>query len=262
MKKLIKSVLRLVTVIVVVLVIGVIVIDLFADDAVRKAVESAASEELEVDVRMEKTRLSILGGSLSLHNVIVGNPPGYQTERLLVLDRGDIEVNARSLLSDEVHIKNITLSGMDVLIEQKGLGSNLHEVLQTLAEDEHSGKQLYVEKLEIKDVTVRVKLVAIPGQVDVAPLKLAPIIMTDLGRDEKMDTAALVGKIVLAVAGGIAEQGAGILPKEMIDGLGSVLDTVVDLGKIILGTGAEGVPDIGRGITESLKDLLKPKDEQ
>lgn len=260
MTKLIRSIVRLVTVLIVVLVIGVIGIDLFADGTVRKAVDGAARDALKVDVQTDKASLSILGGSLSLRDVVVGNPPGYQTERLLKLDRGDIKVNTRSLLSDEVHIKDITLSGMDVLIEQKGLGSNLHEVLQTLAEDERSGKQLYVDKLEIRDITVRVKLLPIPGQVDIVPLKLTPIVMTNLGRNERLDTAALVSKIILAVAGGIAEQGKGILPKEMVDGLGTVLDTAIDL---ILGTGREGIEDIRKGITEGLKGiLLKPREEE
>ena len=262
MTKLIKSIVRFVTVLIVLLVIAVIGVDLFADGTVRRAVDGAAAKALKVDVQTETAKLSIFGGSLSLQNVVVGNPPGYQTERLLKLDQGNVEVNTRSLLSDEVHIKNITLSGMDILIEQKGLGSNLHEVLKTLAEDDHSGKQLYVDKLRIEDITVRVKLLPIPGQVDIVPLKLTPITMTDLGRDERLDTAALVTKIVVALAMGIAEQGAGILPNEMLDGLGTVLDTAVDLGKIILGTGHEGIEDISKGITNGLKDLLKPKKQQ
>ena len=69
-------------------------------------------------------------------------------------------------------------------------------------------------------------------------------------------------KIVVALAMGIAEQGAGILPNEMLDGLGTVLDTAVDLGKIILGTGHEGIEDISKGITNGLKDLLKPKKQE
>lgn len=261
-KKIFKFLVRSFAGLGVLLVVAVIAVDLLADGAVRKAIERAGGKAMKVDLHAEKAKLSILGGSLSLENVTVGNPPGYKTQSLLELKEGDIEVNAKSLLSEEVHIKSIRLTGMDMMLEQKGLGSNLHEVLQTLLESEHSGKQLYVDRLEMSDITVRIKLIPIPGQVDAMPLKLTPIVMTDLGRNEKMDTAALVGKIVLALAGGIADQGAGILPKEMVNGLGSVLDTAVDLGKIIFGTRNQNIENIGKGITEGLKGLLKPKEEQ
>ncbi len=262
MAKIIKWIWRLIVVLLLVLFAGAVAVNLLADEAVRNAVERAGTKALKVDVQTTKAKLSILVGSLHLEDVTVGNPPGYKTDRLLTLREGEIEVNAKSLLGDEIHIKDIQLRGMDVLIEQKGLGSNLHEVLKTLSEEVQSDKRLYVDKLEITDITVEVKLLAVPGQVDRVPLKLSPIVMTNLGRDEKLDTAALVGKIVLALAGGIAEQGAGILPKEMIDSLGSVLDTAIDLGRIILGTRQKDVENIGKGITEGLKDLLKPKKEQ
>lgn len=262
MAKLIKSILRLIVVLLVLIVAGVIAVDLLADGAVRNAVERAGTKALKVDLQTGRAKLSILGGSLHLEDVVVGNPEGYQTDRLMTVKDGDIEVNARSLLGDEIHIKEIQLRGVDVLIEQKGLGSNLHEVLKTLSEEVQSEKQLYVDRLEITDITVEVKLMAVPGQVDKVPLKLSPIVMTNLGRDERMDTAALVGKIVLALAGGIAEQGAGILPKGMIDSLGTVLDTAIDIGRIIFGTRKEEIENIGKGITEGLKGLLKPQDQQ
>jgi len=258
MAKLIKSILRLIVVLLVLIVVGVIAVDLLADGAVQSAVERAGTKALKVDLQTGKAKLSILGGSLHLDDVIVGNPQGYQTDRLMTVKNGDIEVNARSLLGDEIHIKEIQLRGVDVLIEQKGLGSNLHEVLKTLSEEVQSEKQLYVDRLEITDITVEVKLLAIPGQVDKVPLKLSPIVMTDLGRDERMDTAALVGKIVLALAGGIAEQGAGILPKEMIDSLGTVLDKAIDIGRIIFGTRKEEI----QNITEGFKSLFKSKTQE
>ena len=96
-------------------------------------------------------------------------------------------------------------------------------------------------------------------------LKLAPIKMTDLGKNEKLDTATLMTKIMLAVAAGIAQQGSDVLPKEMIGGLTSVLDTAIDLGRIIFGTGqgaGEGIQKGVEGITEGLKGILTPKQDK
>jgi hypothetical protein len=44
----------------------------------------------------------------------------------------------------------------------------------------------------------------------------------------------------------------------MISGLSSVLDKAIDIGRIIFGNGKNSAEQIGRGITEGLKDIVKP----
>ena len=89
--------------------------------------------------------------------------------------------------------------------------------------------------------------------------------MTDLGGDNKLDVAALSGKILVALAGGIAEQGAGVLPDEIIGPLSDQLKRLGGLSGALLDEGArilkEGT-DLGKDITEGLKGLLKPKEKK
>jgi len=265
MRKLLKSLKALVVVVVVVAIAAIVAVKLFAGGAVRMAVETAGTKALSVGVELDGAGLSLLGSSVSLRDLTVANPAGYQHNTLLKLSRGDIEVQTRSLLTHEVLIRDMQLDGMDLVLEQRGLGNNLQDIIKAAKrKSEPSGKRLYVDNLELKNVTVNVKLLPLPGKADTMTLKLAPIKMTDLGRNEKLDVTALTSKIILAVAGGIAEQGADELPKEMISGLTTVLDTALDLGKVILDTGAgegiqKGVEDIGKGVTEGLKGILKPK---
>jgi hypothetical protein len=267
MRKLLRSLRVLVVVVVIVAIAAVAAVRLFAGSAVRVAVETAGTKALNVGVELGGARLSLLGGSVGLRDLTVANPAGYQHDTLLKLSRGDIEVQTKSLLTDEVLIRDMQLDGMDLVLEQRGLGNNLQDIIKAAQrKGEPSGKRLYVDNLELTNVTVNVKLLPVPGKADTMTLKLAPIKMTDLGRNETLDVATLTSKIILAVAGGIAEQGTDVLPKEMISGLTSVLDTALDLGKVILDTGAgttegiqKGVEDIGKGITEGLKGVLKPK---
>ena len=65
--------------------------------------------------------------------------------------------------------------------------------------------------------------------------KLEPITMTDVGRHERLDTPALIIKIVLAVATAVAEQSGDVLPMEMIGDLSGILDKAIDLGRVIFG---------------------------
>ncbi len=256
MKKLVRSIVRLVMVLVVGVVVGAVALSLLADHAVRVAVEKASSKALDVPVDVEKVHLSIIGGTLGLQDMTVANPPGYQQEILLDLNRGDIQINTGSLLSDVVTITNIKLDGMKVALEQKGLANNLREVIESLRRNEaSSGKRLQVDRLEITNITVTIKLLPIPGQLDTLSLKLAPIEMTNLGRSEPLDIATLTTTILLAVAEGITEQGGDVLPGDMVTGLSSVLDTAFDIGRVIFGNGPDSKQS-GGGIAEGLEGIL------
>ncbi len=266
MKKTLKALRVILLVIIILIAVIVVAVNLFADYAVRVGIETAATKTLNVAVSVSNVDLSIMGGKLALQNLLISNPPGYQHDKLLELKNAEIEVKVKSLLSDVVKIREIKLDGVDVVLEQRGIsGNNLQDIIKTISggpkdkdKPETSGKKLHIDNLEISNVTVKVKLLPVPGKADTITLKLSPIKMTNLGGDNKLDTAALSGKILLAIANGVAEQGVGVLPKDMVDTITSTLGKTIDLSKGII----EGTEDIGKEITEGLKGLLKPRDEE
>jgi hypothetical protein len=277
MKKLRKVLTIILVVIVALIVVAVVLVNLFADRAVKIGIETAGTKALNVGVSVDDVKLSIMAGKLALGNLVINNPPGYQYDKLLRLQNAKIEVDIRSLLSDTVNIKEIKLDGAEVTLEQKGItGNNLQDIIKSLpsapkteAGAQPSGKKLHIANLELSNVTVKAKLLPIPGKVDTVTLKLAPIKMTNLGGDNKLDTAALSSKILWAIADGVAKQGAGILPDEMLGSLKSTLAKTAELGKEVLKTGEslgkdviKTTEDLGKGVTEGLKDLLKPKKEE
>jgi hypothetical protein len=266
MKKSLK-VLRIVLLAVVVLiVVGVVLVHLFADRALKIGIETAATKTLNVGVSVEDVDLSIIGGKVRLQNLVIDNPKGYQHTKLLELKDARIAVNVKSLLSDVVNIKDIKLVGANVVLEQKGISqNNLNEVIKSIPskdDAEPSGKKLHIDNLELSEVTVKVKLLPLPGRADTIPLKLSPIRMTDLGSDDKLDVAMLSSKILLAIAGGIAEQGAGILPDEIIGPLTGELKRLGAASEALLKEGVgilEEGTDLGKDIGEGLKGLFGPK---
>ena len=281
MKKSLK-VLRIVLLVVVAVVVAVgAAIYFFADRALKMGIEMAGSKALNVGVSVGDVDLSILGGSVGFQNLVIDNPKGYEHDKLLKLKDAHIAVRVKSLLSDVVNIKEIKLVGADVVLEQKGLSNNLQDIVKSMPakeeqKEEPSGKKLHIDNLELTEVKVKVKLLPLPGRVDTIPLTLSPIRMKDLGSDDKLDAAMLSSKILLAIAGGIAEQGAGILPDEIIGPLtgelkrlgaasavllkegGKVLEGGVDLGK----GAVEGGKDIGKDITKGIGGLFKPKKKE
>ncbi len=277
MKKTLKA-LRIVLLVIVILVVAVVVVvGLFANRAVKIGIEAAATKTLNVGVTIDDVDLSIMGGKLALQNLLINNPPGYEHDKLLELKDAKIAVDIKSLLSDVVHIREIKLDGVDVVLEQRGIsGNNLQDVIKAIpsgaeaqGEPEAAGKKLHIDNLEISNVTVKVKLLPVPGKADTVTLKLSPIKMTNLGSDNKLDTAALSGKILLAIARGVAEQGIGVLPKEMVDTMKLTLGKTIDVSKMVIEGGEDigkglikGTEDVGRGIAEGLKGLLRPKKEE
>jgi uncharacterized protein involved in outer membrane biogenesis len=272
MKKLMKRV-RSVVVLLLVLIVVVIVaaaaaVFVFADRVVRSAVESAGTKTLNVPVKVGDADVSILDGTVDLRDISVANPPGFEGSTLLKLQQVNIAADAHSLLTNEVIIKDMKLDRMEVFVEQRGLQNNLYDVIRPLREPhEPTGRSLLIDSLELTNITVHVSMAAIPGQPPSADFTLDKITMADLGRNEKIDTAVLIGKILLAVAAGVAEKGGRILPKETVGEISGILDKAFDIGKTILapgGTGPDGKPQesLGQSVTEGLQNLLGGKKKE
>ena len=254
------KILRVIVLAILVLIAVIVVaVNLFADHAVRAGIETAATKTLNVEVSVSDVDLSIMAGKLVLQNLSIGNPPVYQHDKLLILRNTEIEVEAKSLLSDVVNIRQIRIDHIDVIIEQHSVSeNNLHDVLQTASEITDEWKKLRIDNLEISDITVKVDLMTNSGQTEPITLVLSPIRMTNLGRDNKMDIAALLKKIIFAIADSVVEEGIGVLPTDIVGTMTSTLSKTINLGTRIM----EGKEDIGREITEGLKNLLKPGKEE
>ena len=274
MKRALK-ILYVILIVVVVLVAGAVVaVGLFANSALKFGIETAGTKALNVGVKVGAVDLSILGGSLGIENLVIDNPPGYQNKTLLELGQGRVAVDIGSLLSDTVNIKEVKLDSVNVTLEQRGIsGNNLQDIIKSLPQGEGpeaepqkaepSGKKLRIGTLELTNITVKAKLLPVPGKSDTVTLKLAPIVMKDLGSDNKMDVAKLSGKILLAIAAGIAEQGAGLLPEDMTSAMKTTLDETMKLGKTAVDGGKkviDGGTDAGKKIIDGLGGLLKKKE--
>ena len=116
MRKRRKSLKLIVGTVLILALVAIVGVNLLADSAVRVAVETAGTKALSVGVDLDAAKLSITGGALTLHDLTVANPPGYQHDTLLKLRQGDVQVQTKTLLSDEVQIKDIQLDGMDLVI--------------------------------------------------------------------------------------------------------------------------------------------------
>jgi len=271
--------LKVIVVIVVVLALLVAAIQLFGGAAVKVGVEKAGSKAMQVPVEVDDISFSLLGGTVNIRGLIVGNPPDYKIKNLLEVGNLYADADVKSFLSDTARIKHIKLDNMTMSIEQKGLTNNLKEVLDNLPKPEETGtksppveksdskeKNLRIDTLEITGVKVKVRLLPLPGEGENAvELTLAPIKMTDLGTDDNLSMAELTGKILLAVAKGVAESGAGLLPEGLVgditDALGEHGAAALEKSKEVLDKGKKLGEDIIKEGGDVLKGLFKSKDK-
>ncbi len=237
---------------------------------IKSGIEKAASSALGVPVTIKSIDLSILRGRVSINGLVVKNPQGYANETLLELGKATVNLDIGSLMSDTVKIQLVKLDDTKLTIEQKGLSNNLKEILNNLPKEEKKaepqpekeGKNLHINHLEITSTNVRVKLLPIPGKSDTISLKLDPIIMDNLGTDKKLSIGILTAKVLKAIATGVAKQGAGVLPDDMVKGIGSSLDKAAEIGKTATEEGKkmlEKTKGSGKDAMEGVKGLLQQK---
>jgi len=251
-------------------VVLVVAFYLFGENAIKGAVEKAASEALGVAVTIKDVDLSVLRGGVGIEGLVVKNPKGYANENLLELGEGRVVVNIGSLLGDTVKIREIKLDGAKLTMEQKGLTNNLKEIIDRLpkgqkAGEQPAGKKLHIDKLEITNTNVKVKLLPVPGKSDTVSMKIDPIVMEDLGSDNKLSMGVLSARILTAMATGVAKQGAGVLPDDMVKGIGSALGATIDMGKEATKEGQkllDTTTGAGKEVLGGLKDLLGGKKKE
>ena len=248
--------------VVLVLILALLGVTVFANQTVGKAISAGASKALGVDVTVGDVSLSLLKGEIELNDLIIDNPKGYNHKTFLTLGQAHIAVNTKSLLSDTVEITAITLDGVDVVMEQKGLTNNVQDLVETINNNsqpgkEPSGKKLVINTLDITSTSVKVKLLPVPGKADTLTFKLAPIRLKNLGENKVMDTSAVTSRIILALAGGIVEQGLDILPKDLLETTGKALGATAQLGVQLINTGGKAGGEVVKGVGRLGGGLIK-----
>ena len=211
----------------------VVTLGFFADQAIESAIEVAGSEALGLCLEIAEVDLSLFSGGLSLRGLVIYNPDGYQHKKLLELESGLIQIRIKSLMADTIFIKTIKLKGVDLVVEQKGLTSNLQEVMDMIEMSkatELARKKLEIDVLEISDIRVRVKLLPVLGKMGTVTLKLPPIRMTDLGKSEDLDVGTLSAKVIVALFGDVMAQGLDVVADDLAGAVFKTLGATISIG--------------------------------
>lgn len=219
-KKLFWGLLAVVGLVVVALVVLVVRLDAL----IKQGVEAAGPKVAKVDVKLDRVRLNLLGGTGELNGLKVGNPPGYKSEAAMKLGTLSLALAPASVFSDKIHVKSILIVGPEITLEGGLKENNLTKILANIqeasgpvstnqTESTESTKKLQIDSLIVRGAKVTASLTALGGQ----PLtySLPDFEMSSLGQGPEGITGAelsqrLLDKVFNKALAGLTEQGTAL----------------------------------------------------
>ncbi len=192
------------------------------DALAERVIERGASERLGAKAEIRSLLLRPISGILSLQGLSIANPPGYAGSFLLV-DRAGGNLDVTTLRSDVIEVREISLSGVEVTLEQARGGSNYDAIVSKLGERVPSagraGPSVRVRDLYVRDISAHVRLA--PARP--LTLEIPEIHLEDLGGPGGASSGEITAEVVRALLISIATEVPGVpiaLAGRLISGLG------------------------------------------
>lgn len=236
----------------VVAIVTLIIIGVFLDRIVKKAVEVYGPQMTQTSVAVDSVHLSLLTGSAKIKGLVVGNPSGYKTPQAITVGVIAVSVNPMTVFSQKVVLRSLRLESPQITFEGGLGGNNLGQILNNVtAAGQSSGtlstnattqpksqKKFEVDDLAITGAKVQVALF---GAQEPQTISLPDIHLTNLGAGSEGITASdLTRRILTAISSATIQ---------------SVASTAANLDKNAAGLKQAGT-NAGKQIGNALKKLF------
>ena len=254
-----KILLRVVLVIVVLLVLVVVVGWLKIDSLAKMATQRGVTYATGTPTKVESMNVSLLSGSVGLKQMVVSNPQGFTASPdLLATGSFKLGVDVGSLFGPTVRVREFTLDGLELNIEQILGGSNVSTVIANLKRlsspsqqpKQPSGKTVAVDRIVIRNVVARFYL---PAQLAQRPIevKLPEIQLNNVTSDNAGGVAIseLTRRLLTAVLAAVAEKSQGLVPADVLGGFNK------DVGELVSSAGSQAAQLVNQAKGEALGKL-------
>lgn len=285
MKKLLKAIVVIVLSIVVLTVVALLALPLWIGPVVKGVANVAVPQITGTGFNLGEFGLNPYVGTLHVGDMQLANPTNFSEKNAVSLDKFDADLAVTSLFSGKkVRIESVDLDGLVVYTDPTA--SNFRQIaanaagepeekseVAKLAEEnapaeepkaeeakpatEEHGKGLQIDRITIKNVTVKYGLVPLKIPVDIE--------INDIGKDTEegasfQEVIQLVWQKILAAAGAVGGT-LGDLGKGAVDLGAGAVGAALDAVKSGDNDGAkEALKDAGKSLKEAgdgLKDLFK-----
>jgi len=228
-----------------------IALSFFIGSIAKQGVNKLAPKITGSPVTLESARISPWNGIGTLQGLFVGNPQGWQSDRLAYIEKLHLELDPMSLLSDTIVVENVVLEQPEFVYETKLISSNVKELLAQIekniggpkpgkpAANEGSGKKFAIKRIKLKGAKVTIGIGPAAVTVPMPDLELV-----DLGtRENGLNASQLALEVTKQIIPRVIEAASGAL---------------MTVGGTTGAAAIDGVKKIGEGI----KDIFsgeKPK---
>jgi uncharacterized protein involved in outer membrane biogenesis len=120
-----KTFLKVGGIILLLMALGLVVLSVSLNSTIKVGVESLGPAITGTDVTLEDVDLSLLTGEGQLEKLVIGNPPGFQSNHAFYLGTVHVKADLPSIWSDTIRIQEIFVDSPEISFESTPLGSNI-----------------------------------------------------------------------------------------------------------------------------------------
>ena len=169
---------------------------------VRDMVEQVGPQITQTPVHLGNVDINVREGRGQLSDFAVENPTGYSSENLFTFDNVVLRIEPGSVTQPVKVLNEVTIEGVQITAEQKGMTTNLQEVLKNIQsaggpDEEPSAEQadvrLMLERLNFTEGTIKL-ITEKYGEYDVA---LPRVELKNLGDRTTGLTPRELGKAIM-----------------------------------------------------------------
>lgn len=242
----------LVLVVVVLLVLAVV----FAGSIIKTSIEQVGSKVTQCDIKVRNVDLSLIGGKLTVDDLVVGNPDGFKTENAFRLSKVHVSLLPLSLVGSKIKVNDIQIIGPEITYEIAPLSmvsnigaiqKNVQSFLPSGSEEKEKteGKALQIDHLVVKDGVIKLSATFAGGKVIDVPLPA--IELNGIGKDSDMTGTEVSAQVLDQALGSVSS-----VASESMKSLGSGIKGLLSSDK---GEDAkEAVKDAADGAVDAIKD--------
>ena len=130
------------------------------DGIVKEVIEKVGSDVAGTDVRVAEVKIDLQGGAATLAGLTIANPAGFSKGNLFSMERVKVVIDVASMTSPVYVINEISVSGVQVLAEQKGSSTNIQALLDGMPQTEAADSSAADDSEDVKLAIQQIKFAA------------------------------------------------------------------------------------------------------
>ena len=188
----------------VVLIVVALAVGFYLGPIAKIGMEQIGPKVMQVSIKADSLNISLLSGSATINNLVVGNPQGYSTAQSISVGTVAASLDPSSVLSNKILIRSVKVESPEITFEGSLTGNNLSKILDNvnsftkkyIPDNGKPAPKIEVDDFLITGAKVHVNLSGLVSR----DITLPDIHLTDLGKDSNgISPAELTGLIINAI---------------------------------------------------------------